>query len=339
MARTAFLGFELNATDAGYEVTNETGAPNRPTISSTTKHSGAYSLRISSLPSGAAKGIQYQFANNASFLARWFPRTYLCIVTLPSAENTIIELNDAAAFTTPVVKVTLDNTGVLRRRLDGTEFAGATDRNLSVGINNLCLGGNLLLEAQTTGEWFFDDVAVNDPQGSFQNSYPSASNIVRLKPDAAGDNADFARGGTDSGANYSQTDEVTPDDATDYVASGTLNQVDDYNVEATPAALDSGATVNVVAVGCRNTLSASTGGDPRVVLRIKSAASGTVEESSELAKNNVVWNTNNDGTKPSNYLLTLYDLPGASTTAWTKSTLDTMQIGVRISVDDSDQVR
>ena len=379
MARTALVPFELNATDAGYEVTNETGAPNRPTISSATKRSGAYSLRISSLPSGAAKGIQYQFANNASFLARWFPRTYLCIATLPSAENTIIELNDAAAFTTPVVKVTLDNTGVLRLydedgvigspssaltadgttwywidfefyavsgsatgvvrcRLDGTEFAGATDRNLSVGINNLCLGGNLLLEAQTTGEWFFDDVAVNDPQGSFQNSYPYASNIIRLKPDSAGDNNAWARGGTDSGANWSQTDEITPDDATDYVASGTLNQVDDYNVEATPAALDSGATINVVVVGCRNTLSSATGGDPRVVLRIKASASGTVEESSELAKNNVVWNTNNDGTKPSNYLLTLYDLPGASTTAWTKSTLDTMQIGARISVDDSDQV-
>ena len=68
-------------------------------------------------------------------------------------------------------------------------------------------------------------------------------------------------------------------------------------------------------------------------MRIKASASGTVEESTSFTTPNSTWYTN-DNAAPRNYRLTLYDLPGASTTSWTKADLDTTQIGVRISLNN-----
>ena len=371
MARLAIIGSELNDTGPGIKWTGRAGVT---AISSTIKRSGAYSVQIASLVSATPEWVASQYA--AGGTGPWFTRVYIRPDTLPSAENTIIVLNDAPGVATPVIWVTLDNTGVLRLYdedgvigsassalttgsfenrielqtnasggagacvvrclLNGTEFAGSSTRSLSVGSNVIVIGGNLRSEAQTQGDWYFDDLAVNNNSGSFQNSYPGAGSIVALRPNAAGDNADFARGGTDSGANWSQTDEIIPNDATDYVSSGTLNHTDDYNVETSPADV---GTVNVVAVGVRHSLSSATGSDPLFVTRIKASAGGTVEESATHFVNNTAWYSNSEGTMSANSRLVLYDLPGASTTAWTKADLDAMQIGVRISTGDSDQAR
>ncbi|KKW13399.1 MAG: LPXTG-motif cell wall anchor domain protein [Candidatus Gottesmanbacteria bacterium GW2011_GWB1_49_7] len=370
MARLAIVGAELNTTSSGVEWTARV-ASGWPSISSTIKRSGAYSVQINSLVSATPKWVASQYAGGGT--GPWFARVYIRPDTLPSAENTIVALNDGPNVTTPIIWVTLDNTGVLRLYdedgaigsassalttgsfenrielqtnasggagacivrclLNGTEFAGSSTRSLSAGTNAIVIGGNLLSEAQTQGEWYFDDLAINNNSGSFQNSYPGAGNVVALRPNTTGDNAAFARGGTDSGANWSQTDEINPNDATDYVSSGTLNHIDDYNCEASPADVD---TVNVVAVGVRHTLSSATGSDPLFVTRIKASAGGTVEESATHFVNNTTWYSNSEPTFAANSRLVLYDLPGASTTAWTKSDLDAMQIGVRISTGDAD---
>lgn len=372
MARLWSCGFELNSLTNNVEVGTVMGAP---TISTTTVRSGTYAMRISSLSSGVAMGFRLNFATAAGN-GPYFFRVYLRIATLPSAEMTIIQLNDTDATTTPVVRITLDNSGLLalfdedgqigsdssalstntwyrieievdrtpaagsqvvRARIDGTEFAGSATRDLSAGFLTYNVGGNLNSEAQTVGDWFYDDLAVNDNTGSFQTTYPGEGEIIHLRPNAAGDNNAWTRGGTDSGANWSQTSEVTPNDATDYVESNTSGQIDDYNLDATPAALESTDTINVVQVGCRAAVSDATGADPDFVLRIKDSSGGTVEESTSLDVNSVTWASPvplpNTPARLSK--LTLYDLPGASTTAWTKATLDTAQIGIRESVADA----
>ena len=68
-------------------------------------------------------------------------------------------------------------------------------------------------------------------------------------------------------------------------------------------------------------------GTQNFVLRIKASSGGTVEESGNILAT-TTWQTNT-AAAPRNYSLTLYDLPGASTTAWTKADLDTAQIGVK----------
>ena len=209
--------------------------------------------------------------------------------------------------------------------------------NLTAAHTNCYVG--LGVSGGLTCDIIYDDWACNDNSGSFQNSWPGEGEVIILRPNAAGDNNAWTRGGTDSGANWSQTEEVTPNDVTDYVESNTAEQIDDYNVGATPASMASGDTISAVQVGARLAVSSAVGADPDVVLRIKASASGTVEESAAIDVNTTSYFTNDPNIANMLPVLTLYDLPGASTTAWTKADLDTMQIGIRESVTDTHLAR
>ena len=211
MARLFQSGFELNSAAAGVEFSNASGSP---TISSTTYRSGSYAGRISSLSSGTAKYFGHTMVQTT--IKTMFARFYFRVATLPSAENRIFLINDAVALTTPVVYLTLDNSGVLKlydedgqitgtstlstgtwyrievkvdisaasgshiveAKVDGASaFASASDR--AIGQTNLLypvFGGNLNSEAQTTGDWFFDDIAINNEKSIFGQSYTAYGN-------------------------------------------------------------------------------------------------------------------------------------------------------------------
>src|SRR3990167_8050830 len=315
MARLFSTGFELNSTTAGVEFTTVTNG----TISTTTIRSGTYAGRISSLASGTARGFLYQFASAAGN-GPYFIRFYFRYATLPSATNTIFSVDDdtAVAEAAGVAilltsggalqlfngatqigsdssalsadtwyrvevkfdKAPADGSEELRALIDGVEFAGAANLTLAATIHSMAFGGNIRTEAQTTGDWFFDDIAINDSNGSFQNSYPGKGEIIHLRPNAAGDNAD-------TGA-YTAVDEVTPDDATTTIFNDGSDGTNDYNIDATPAGLASDDTINVVQVGVRF----SEQGSCTFVLRIKSSSGGTVEESSSIADSSETYFTN-----------------------------------------------
>lgn len=211
-------------------------------------------------------------------------------------------------------------------RIDGTAFASGTI-NLADGNNAVDFFGiHVVSGFSHTGTYYHDDMAINDGTGSFQNSWPGAGEIIHLRPNAAGDNTAWNEG---VGSTYAEVDEVTPDDGTTFIGDNDANVISDFNIDATPAALASDDTINCVHVGVRYQV-VITGAPAEFVLRIKAAASGTVEESAAIVPNSTSWGTNANAV-PRNYPLTLYDLPGASTTAWTKADLDTTQIGVRVS--------
>lgn len=369
MARLWSSGFELNSATAGVEWDASSSA----SIQTTTKRSGTYAAQFTSFTSGVNKRILYQFLSAAGS-GPYFFRTYFRIDTLPTAENRILLLNSLLSTGTPEVYITINDTGsltlydedgaigsassalststwyrielqfditaaagshVVRALLDGSEFAGSATRNISVGILCFGVGGNLALEAQTTGNWFFDDVAINDSTGSFQNSYPGEGEIIHLRPNAAGDNADWSDAFI--GDPWEQIEEVTPDDATSYIQNSDLG-TSDFNLDATPAAMDSDDTINCVQVGWRFRAASVVGTQPITVLRIAASSGGTVEESGNITLSTATWNTNATAS-PKNYQLTLYDLPGASSTAWTKADLDTTQIGVRNTNDPTPQAQ
>lgn len=90
------------------------------------------------------------------------------------------------------------------------------------------LNGTTALCARTafggaTGDTYVDDIWV-DLNGSFRG----CGYIETLSPSAAGDSASWTRGGTDTGANYSQVNEV-PKNTTSYVFSSGASQDDLYN--------------------------------------------------------------------------------------------------------------
>lgn len=348
MARLYQTGAELNTLTAGIEITS---LANSPTVVSTIVHSGAYSFRAN--PTAGIQSIVYQIASDATS-GTYLIRAYLRIVSLPSSGSTaIIRVLSAAAGLSGDIRLT--SAGVLQLFQRGNTQVGSNSSALSVGINYLIelkiaatnastgeLRGSINsvefagsasastdrvdtvrwgCASSTTADLYFDTIAINESSGSFQTSYPGQGKIVHLRPNAAGDNTAW------TGA-YTDVDEVTPDDATTLLSSNTLDQIEDMNIDS-PAMMGDRDTINVVAVGVRYN-GAGASANASFVLRIKASASGTVEESSAITPSNTTWVTNANSS-PRNYPLVLYDLPGASTTAWTKNDLEQAQIGVRLS--------
>lgn len=349
-------GFELQSVTAAVEWTTANGTP---VINTTTRRGGAASLEISSLASTTQKRLGYQF-KSANTNGPLFARAYINVSAAPSAENRVISFRDSGE--TDRVYITLDSGRLLRlydedgvigsassaltlntwyrvelkisawdeltpidtieAKLDGTNIATSATRNLTNGVTQIVVGGNLAGEAQTTGAWYFDDVAVNEDVGSSQNSYPGAGTIAHLRPNVDGDTVTWTN-------TYTNMDEVTPNDATDAVTSSTVNQIEEANLfDPDTVGIRPGDTVNVLQVGSRFRSSSAT--NSTATVRIKSASNGTLLESSAIATNGTTWFTNATAA-PQTYPLSSYTKPEGG--VWTSSDLNTAQIGAKLTVD------
>lgn len=367
MAFVGATGFELQTVTSGVELVDTLGSP---TISTSVKRSGAASLKISSLTSGARMGFRPIHA--AAGTGPFYYQRCLCVETLPSAANRIFLVNNSSDESTPLFYIQLNSDGtlgfhdedgqigsnssaltidgatwyeleisanltggagahVLEAKINGTAFASSSTRSLSANPASSSLGGNLASEAQTTGVWYWDDVIDNDSTGSFMTDYLGGAKIVHLRPD--GDSATFNWSGS-----FADIDEITPDDATTFVAEGPAADTFEVTLTATPAEIGASDTINSVWVGHRATLSDATGSDPRYVLRL--TLSGNTDEASAIIPNQTTWYTNQTGQR--NYLTLAnnsnYEQPGGST-AYTKTSLDSIQIGARVTVTDTDNVQ
>lgn len=195
-------GFELQSAVDNIEWDLVGGSPE---ISTTTVRSGAASGWIRNLASTTQKVFGNQWGTTVQQGPLW-QRCYFRFTTFPSAENTIIAF-PSTALTVNVLRVTVDNGGVLRirdedglnatsatlstgtwyrielmfdrnggsgtdegiLRVDGASDASITTGSWSDGTVLSWMGANLNGEAQTTGEWFIDDCGLNDDQGAGNN--------------------------------------------------------------------------------------------------------------------------------------------------------------------------
>lgn len=369
MARLFTSGFEAGSLTDGMEWTT---IASTPTLSTTTVRSGTYSLRISSLGSTTRQGHRYQFAS-ANGNGPYYFRFYIRYATLPSADNTICEVLSTApsmmvrlflksdgtlqlgdedgTIGSPssalisssfenCVEIKIDRTGaggahVVEAKLNGTVFATASNRNLSAGVALFRLGGNLGAEAQTQGDWFFDDVAINDSTGSYQTSYPGSGKVILLAPNAAGDSNAWLKtaGGAGDANNYQLVDEIPPNDVSDFVQAVALNSTDMYNMAA--SGLSSSDVINLVQIMVRfrnGTADATTA----FRVRAEKAAAGTVSESASIVPNSTTWRTNATAA-PNTPPLTLYQDPDSAN--WINTTLDSMQVGVKILAEGTNAIQ
>lgn len=369
MARLFTSGFEAGSLTDGMEWTT---IASTPTLSTTTVRSGTYSLRISSLGSTTRQGHRYQFAS-ANGNGPYYFRFYIRYATLPSADNTICEVLSTApsmmvrlflksdgtlqlgdedgTIGSPssalisssfenCVEIKIDRTGaggahVVEAKLNGTVFATASNRNLSAGVALFRLGGNLGAEAQTQGDWFFDDVAINDSTGSYQTSYPGSGKVILLVPNADGD-ATVWRDTTNTTVgtnNWQLVDEVPPNDATDFVQHASSGIIDMYNMSASGIGASDIVSLVSTLVRFRNNTADATAA---FRVRIEKAASGTVSESSNIVPNSTTWRSNAPAA-PATSSLTLYQDPDSAN--WTKTTLDSMQAGLNLSVAGTQRIQ
>lgn len=124
--------------------------------------------------------------------------------------------------------------GEVEMRVDGVNvasFSGDTQGDGASGIttDRFRLGGSDSFSS--TASDYYDDVAINDTSGSDNTSWIGEGKVVKMAPNGAGDSTDLSRGGSDSGANWSQVEEVPPNDATDYVFGSTADDHDLYALE------------------------------------------------------------------------------------------------------------
>lgn len=361
MARQVLSGAELNTTGSDVDFNGVSGGP---VINRSIAISGDFSGLVTGLVSGTPKRFAGARPSNGNINGPIYGKSNAFFTAFPSIESACL-----AWFSSGGVArawVTIDNSGVLRlydetsiigspssalslntsyylemlfdrspaagshvirARINGVEFAGSATRNVTTsGVAAYQTGLNIQSEANTAGSVFYDDWAANDNAGSFQNTYPGEGRIFNIRPQAAGDNTDW----TGTTGTWADISEITPNDGTTTLSSNTLNQITDVRLMPTPKQIASTDTINVVAVSVRYagvgaSLNAS------FVLRVKASSGGTVEESAAVTPVNTGYRTNQPSGTATIPPLVLYDLPGASTTAWTKADLDQMQVGIRLS--------
>jgi hypothetical protein len=364
MARLWSCGFELQSTTSLMEWDTTTGSPS---INTSTKRSGEAALRCNTTSTTAY--ISHRFRSND--LEDVYIRFYLYIATSPSVTTTISDYGDGSFQASKIrlradrkLEVTYNNLTVsgtgttvlntgqwyrIEYYYDETnnkvtlKIDGNTELN-AVSNNDVGGGGFVRFGVidSATADLYFDDIAINDTSGSFQNSWAGAGSIVHLNPSAAGDNAAWPRAGTDSGANWSQANSVPPNDATAYLNRSSGQPIDDHKVQdPTNRGIGSSDTITLVAVGVRGGSTSNTANTGRNLnLRLKSASGGTLATATSIDFSINGWTTHSDPT-PRVYKLTRYTDPTTGS-AWTvtgTNSLTNMQIGVQPSASSTTVVR
>lgn len=228
---------------------------------------------------------------------------------------------------------------ILRMYVGDVEVAGSTTLN-SVGgtAASLFLGGNLFTEANTAGNWFFDDVRINDDTGTAENGMPPVGGrVINLFPDAAGDVNTWQKsnGTAGSSTNYQACDENPPDDGTTLNRANTSGAQDLYNLESSGLGTDD--TVNVVQVYDRhrnNVADATTA----YALTIRKTSGGTEAQGAVLVPDTTTWRTGlgTSAVFPAPSLTAHTDPDGA---AWTQSTVNSMQVGPKLTTTGTNFVQ
>lgn len=265
MARLRTLGFELNSLTDGVEFEDVAGAPS---ISSAIKRSGSYAGRVH-ITAGESRYFQCVL-NLEDSLQPFYARFYLYIAAAADGRHRIFNMQQVESPFAQVVRLdinaanqlilsdedgdigsvsqslelntwhrievgldTQDGPGahIVSALINGAIFAQADNRDLGTGMGAMAFGANLDNFTNET-DIYFDDIAINDGNGEFETTFPGPGSVIIMRPAGADDdsNVGFARGGSDSGSDFGQIDEVTPNDATDYL-EGDPEALADFRIQ------------------------------------------------------------------------------------------------------------
>lgn len=301
MARLFTSGFEENnLTATMWSALVGTGL----TLSTTGPHSGTY-LGVTDSASGN-RGVNRTLATNLTS-GSVFSRFYLSVDDpTPSADcrihyvrnNAVVDLVVIELLTTGALRLTnsITTTTVttsntlsantwyrleLRYLIDGTAgelelrwyLGDATTPIETISItaeDTLTTNVAIFYFGKLTGpvvELRYDDIAINDASGTFQNSWPGPGKTAMLVPNGEGATIQWTPlSGTD---NALMVDDLpgAPDDATSYNATSTAGNIDRLTLTNMPAEVPSDATIILADVYGRFGGDATTG-SPRARLKL-----------------------------------------------------------------------
>lgn len=135
-------------------------------------------------------------------------------------------------------KVFINNTtGTAEVKVDGSSKLALTSQDTQNTANATANQVRLRVPDSNSN---FDDLYICDGAGSTNNNFLGDCRVDYYAPNGAGNTTQLTRGGTDSGANWSQTDEAAPNDDTDYNEHATVGNKDTYafgNMSHTPSSI------------------------------------------------------------------------------------------------------
>ena len=251
--------------------------------------------------------VTYSFVDN---LLRAYRATNVLLATastaFPQDSWHVIEVR---------VQILTATTGALEVWLDGNRvinFSGDASNTATLNVQNVALGTTSGTLAQATGVYLaFDDIAINDTAGTVNNGRPGDGRVVLLTPNGAGSSTQLTRGGTDTGANYSQVNELPPSIA-QYVGSPTVGQRDLYTMSDIPIAVQS---INVVEALVLAQNSDAGGGS--IAPTVKSSA--TINEATAIGLS----------TSPA-YVGSRWEVDPNTSAAWTVAAVNALEAGVTV---------
>lgn len=208
------------------------------------------------------------------------------------------------------VKLTVDNAaGELTIKLDDSEVFTTTGVDTQVGSN--AFTDTIRIQAvgiRDAANFSFDDIVINDDQGSLNNDFLGDLKIETLRPTAAGDATDFT---PSTGANWENVDDLTgPDGDSTFNESSVAGHQDLYTTA------DLSGSPNVIhAVVLRATARKDDAGARSVNLLTKTGTTIDVGATQTLLTSFVS-------------VTEIHEVDPDTSVAWTASDVNGMQIGI-----------
>jgi len=150
------------------------------------------------------------------------------------------------------LKVLLSATvGTVELRIDGVSIGSLSSINT---LNGTTLQEFRFSVTTTSGvfpTYNYDDIAINDASGSFQNDWPGLGHIIMSKPGLDGSITWTPNVGSDNFANVDDLPATAADDDTTYNSSATANDEDRYAITPMPAEIGTDDIIVLVHVWTR----------------------------------------------------------------------------------------
>jgi hypothetical protein len=187
--------------------------------------------------------------------------------------------------------------------------------NTSASTGTAALDSILFRKQGSRSDYFrIDDVVVNDTTGVSNNGWTGQPKLVPVLVNGVGDATDLSRGGTDTGANWSQVNTIPASD-TSYVYGDASDERDLYTVDVSAFSLPENTTIQNLHTVLRSRVESGAGGIAGAL------QAGYTEVESERSS-----------TLSSSYNTYTFDFPvnPETTLNWTVDDLDTVQIGPKL---------
>lgn len=203
------------------------------------------------------------------------------------------------------------STGSAELRVNGATVLSLSNINTNAGgtgiINQVVLGAT---NGYQSFRKYHDDLYICDTSGSVNNDFLGDSRVITLSPTAVGDITQFT---PSAGNNWECVDDMNDDDTT-YVSASASGNKDLYNVANLPITPSSVHGVSVISTA-------------------RKSETGTAANRNILKTNGTIANgsTNYLSTSYNKYITT-YEINPVTSTAWSVSDVNNLQIGIERTI-------